>query len=93
MSLDDTNFSLFCSSDWKNMKNLCAVLKPIFEATIFAQNRSSSAAHIIPLIKLIEHKLIKAPATEEYTRVRTAIVDGINNRMPGFLYMLICKNM
>ncbi|KAI1702299.1 zinc finger BED domain-containing protein 4 [Ditylenchus destructor] len=80
--LADKSMPYFSEDDWSTMRDLCDVLKPLQEATNFVQQRSSSLAQVIPLIKLIERRLITNFPSGGYIRVREAIVDGIKSRLP-----------
>ncbi|KAI1716137.1 zinc finger BED domain-containing protein 4 [Ditylenchus destructor] len=82
MYLADKDLPYFSEDDWSTMRDLCDVLKPLQEATNFVQQRSSSVAQVIPLIKLIERRLITNFPSGGYIRVREAIVEGIKSRLP-----------
>jgi hypothetical protein len=73
----------FSKIEWKQIAAVVEILKPIYDATLLVERRSTHAGLIIPLLKSIKFDLLDEPKTELYEDVRRAIVDGLMRRLQG----------
>uniref|UniRef100_A0A915LSN4 Uncharacterized protein n=1 Tax=Meloidogyne javanica TaxID=6303 RepID=A0A915LSN4_MELJA len=55
------------------------ILSPIYHATIALQNRHTTISTVIPLFRVIVHKLEKDQ--ENYPNIKETIVNGLKSRM------------
>lgn len=73
-------FPTFSSDDWRILRRLRAVLKPMYETTIALQDRRTSLSSVIPTYKMLVRALTVC-VPDELSYVREAIVKGLETRM------------
>ena len=83
MSIEDDRLPSFRDFEWKILRLICKILKPLKDATLMAQKRTTSVSSIIPTLKIIEMDLISNPQVKQFLQVREAIVNGLKNRLGG----------
>ncbi|KAL7072997.1 hypothetical protein ACQ4LE_007981 [Meloidogyne hapla] len=52
-------FPVFSPNEWKTMKNICELLRPIYRATNRIASRQACISSIIPLFKAIDRELLR----------------------------------
>ena len=83
MSIEDDRLPSFRDFEWKILRLICKILKPLKDATLMAQKQTTSVSSIIPTLKITEMDLISNPQVKQFLQVREAIVNGLKNRLGG----------
>lgn len=65
MSIEDDRLPSFRDFEWKILRLICKILKPLKDATLMAQKRTTSVSSIIPTLKIIEMDLMVADDINE----------------------------
>lgn len=75
------DFPVFSQNDWRILREICALLKPLYNATMKVQSRRASISCIIPLIKCIDFELSRL--NTEFPVVRDNLRETIKERFKG----------
>ncbi|KAL3073513.1 hypothetical protein niasHS_017080 [Heterodera schachtii] len=84
MPAKDKSFPVFSPVDWKTMRSICELLRPIYRATLKVQSRKAGLSSVVPLLKYIDFELRRL--STDFPVVRDQLRTSFAKRFEGWEY-------